>query len=266
MAALHWQSADGRIVLWQGDCREVMAGLADKSVDHVITDPPYSEHVHAKGRKGASLTVNKSNQRKVLATERDLGFASLTPEMLATCAEHFARLTQRWSLVFSDVESCHLWRAAMAEEGLEYVRTAFWHKQGGAPQFTGDRPAVACETITLCHPSGRKAWNGRGKLGIYTVPIVVPRVGPRHPEAEERIHTTQKPVKLMRQLVADFTATDDLILDPFAGSGTTLVAALEQGRRAIGVELDAKNADAAAARLATMARQGLLFDTAAGAR
>lgn len=117
MAAVHWQSADGRIVLWQGDCREVMAGLADKSIDHVITDPPYSEHVHAKGRKGASLTVNKGNQRKILATERDLGFASLTPEMLATCAEHFARLARRWSLVFSDVESCHLWRAAMVETG-----------------------------------------------------------------------------------------------------------------------------------------------------
>lgn len=46
----YWQSRDGRIVLYLGDCREVMATLADKSVDHVITDPPYSEHTHAKNR------------------------------------------------------------------------------------------------------------------------------------------------------------------------------------------------------------------------
>lgn len=264
MATLHWQSDDARIVLWQGDCREVMAGLADKSIDHVITDPPYSEHVHGKHRIGHRRSPGDREDRSAdgVSRTKELGFDALSPELRQACAAHFARLAQRWSLAFSDLESCHLWRGDLVGAGLDYVRTVLWHKLGCTPQFTGDRPAVAHETITVCHPKGRKRWNGGGKHGMYAVPIVLQRSG----QDEERLHTTQKPLRLIRQLVADFTDPGDVILDPFAGSGTTLVAAMEQGRRAIGVELNTKNADAAAARLATMARQGLLFDTAAGAR
>lgn len=264
MSRVAYQSADGRIVLWHGDCRKVMAALADRSVDHVITDPPYSEHVHAKGRKGTRRT-SSGWKGGPIDVPRDLGFGALTPELRAAVSDHLGRLVRRWSLVFSDVESCHLWRADLVSVGLEYVRTAFWHKVGGALQFTGDRPAVACEAITLCHPSGRKAWNGGGKAGLYSVPIVLHRAGSVQ-DGEERIHTTQKPVKLMRQIVADFTDPDDLILDPFAGSGATLVAAQELGRQAIGVELDEANCAAAVERLERIERQGDLFARNAHAR
>ena len=63
---------------------------------------------------------------------------AMTLEAIAT---QYGRLTKRWALVFSDTESAHLWREAMERAGLQYVRTCFWHKLAGAPQFTGDRPA-----------------------------------------------------------------------------------------------------------------------------
>lgn len=228
------------ITIYHGDCLDVLPTLGP--VDHVITDPPYSAHVHGK-------SMRSSSGWKTWAPEsRDLGFDSLTPDLMRAIGQWCGRLVPRWTAVFSDTESAHLWRDALcAEEALEYVRTAFWHKVGGAPQFTGDRPAVACEAITLCHPSGKKRWNGGGKQGIYSVPIVLNRGASA---TEFRCHTTQKPEELMSQLVTDFTDEGELILDPFMGSGTTLVAAKRLGRRAIGIEREEKYCEIAAKRLA----------------
>lgn len=63
-------------------------------------------------------------------------------------------------------------------------------------------------------------------------------------------HPTEKPVALMRQLIESSSCLGELVLDPFAGSGSTLVAAVLEGRRAIGIELDTAYADLAARRLA----------------
>ena len=69
------------------------------------------------------------------------------------------------------------------------------------------------------------------------------------PEGQED-HPTQKPEALMRQFIAHTTNPGDLILDPFMGSGTTLRAAKDLGRRAIGIELEEKYCEIAVKRLA----------------
>lgn len=222
-------------IIHAGDCLDPVSGLAilpDGSIDVVLTDPPYSEHVHAKGRRGGKGRAGRGGGAAIML-ERPLGFGHLSPEVMRACAFHFARLARRWVAVFSDTESAHLWKEALEEAGLEYVRTSFWHKLGGAPQFTGDRPAVACEAITLCHPAGRKRWNGGGKQGLYSTPIAG-----AEGQRTQRFHTTQKPLGLMEALVRDFTDAGETILDPFAGSGTTGVAAKRLGRNFIGWERD----------------------------
>lgn len=70
---------------------------------------------------------------------------------------------------------------------------------------------------------------------------------------EARVHPTQKPVALIRWLIDFYSKPDDLILDPYAGSGTTLRAAMDQGRRAIGVEISEAYCEIAARRLDQMA-------------
>lgn len=248
MSAPYWSSRDGRVVLHLGDCRDVMAGLADGSVDVVITDPPYSAHVHAN-----AMSVHASAAR--FAGRRvDLGFVHIDEAVRASCAAAFARVVRRWCLVFSEVEGAHLWRRDLEDAGLDFVRTGAWIRSG-APQISGDRPGVGFEAVTIAHPKGRKRWNGGGRGAVWSHPT-------SHMSREDRIHTTQKPIKLMRELVALFSDQGELILDPFAGSATTLVAAYEQGRRCIGVELDEKNAEAAAKRLEAMTSQGALFGVA----
>ena len=82
----------------------------------------------------------------------------------------------------------------------------------------------------------------------------------------ERVHTTQKPLDLLLRLVEDFTDPGEVVLDPFAGSGTTGVACLRSGRRFIGIERDPKYAQVARDRLAAESVGLTLRDARAGQR
>lgn len=242
----------GDVALYCAKVEDVSAQFTEPGI--CIFDAPYSEHVHSKSRSGARVEALHDGRGKrskaAYSRKAEFGFASLSPELQAHLASECARLGTRWSLAFSDVESCHLWRAAFQNVGLEYVRTAAWRKLGGTPQYTGDRPAVGFEAITVAHPRGRKRWNGGGKHGVYIhTPadlgdlwyehaIVLERGGSERLGCHEaRIHETQKPKKLMLELVADFSEPAELVYDFTAGSCSTLVAAHALGRRAIGVEM-----------------------------
>lgn len=236
---------DESVTLYLGDCREVLPTLAE--VDHVITDPPYGEHVHSAARSSRMQSSNDRGGKYGVDTRRkvDLGFDHLTSGLRGFCAAEFARLSKRWVLVFSDTESSHLWREDLEGAGLDYIRTGAWIKVGSTPQFSGDRPATGFEAITIAHPKGRKRWNGGGKHAVWTHPIVLDRG-----RNGARLHTTQKPHELMQTLVGQFTEGGDVVLDPFAGSGTTLVAARMLGRKSIGIERDERYCEVIAKRLA----------------
>lgn len=236
------------VTLYHGDARDVLPGLAARGV--VISDFPYSAHVHSKatsnarpldGRGGHTPNGACNKVRKV-----DLHFDHLRARDRRFFAAQAKRLAARWVLAFSDTESDWLWRLSFQAAGLEYVRTAFWHKIASTPQFTGDRPAVAYEAITIVHPKGRKRWNGGGRGASYEFPIV------QQSEREPRVHTTQKPAALMLALVSDFSDPGELVYDFTMGSGTTGIGCLRAPggpRRFVGIEREEKWIEAAARRL-----------------
>lgn len=221
---------DGWVTLYNGTCEDILPTL--DAVDVVITDPPYSEHTH-KSVRSAKMLANDRGGRYGADTRRnvDLGFDYLDPELRVLCAEQFARLVKRWVLVFSDVESDHLWRDDLVTAGMDYVRTGAWVKVGSTPQFSGDRPATGFEAVTIAHPTGKKRWNGGGSHALWSVPIVLNRSG-----SDPRWHTTQKPLPLMEKLVVQFSEPGETVLDAFAGSGTTGVAAMRHARKSILIE------------------------------
>lgn len=242
---------DDAVTLYHGDCLVVLPLLPD--VDHAITDPPYSDHVHGKSRAGGrDLTAD--GHAASFNRAKELGFSAMTPDVMEAVANAFSRLCRRWVLVFSDAELTEAWRASLTATRLEHCRTGAWVKLNATPQFTGDRPGVGYEAITIAHQPGRKRWNGGGSQAVWTHAIEMNRGG-----ANPRLHTTQKPLPLMTELVRDFTDEGETILDPFAGSGTTLVAAKLNGRKAIGIEREEKYCAIAAKRLRET-EPGRLFD------
>ena len=224
------------VTIHHADCLDVLEEwrITGLGFDHAICDPPYSAHVHARHRTNAGTSGAEGGAAK------DLGFEHLSPETMLGVAGLLSALVRRWVLVFSDLESAHLWRAALEFSGLEHVRTGAWLKRGAMPQITGDRPGSALEAITICHRPGRKRWNGGGKGNVWEA--AVPRA------SKGRVHPTEKPLDLMRQLVLDFTDLDDVILDPFAGSGSTGRAAVSEGRIAVLIERDERWCAEAASR------------------
>ncbi len=228
---------------WQlhlGDCMDGLSALDDDSIDVTITDPPYSQHTHDKQWVGAALT--ERGAKRVKTSHKGLTFAHVTAEQAAEVAQQLARVTKRWVLIFTDLEGIALWTAATTGAGLDYVRTCVWDKVDGAPQFTGDRPAAGAEAIVVAHRPGKKRWNGGGRRNVFRFEV--------NGEKGDKPHPTTKPLPLMRELVSLFTDPGDLVLDPFAGSGTTGVACKMLGRRFVGWELDANYHAIATRRLA----------------
>lgn len=98
----------------------------------------------------------------------------------------------------------------------------------------------------------QKHWNGGGHRGVFTHNI---------PRGVERIGTTEKPLELLIELVDLFSDPEELVLDPFLGTGTTAVACIRRGRRFAGAELSRKQALDAIDRIAAE-RQGLSLSSA----
>lgn len=246
---------DSAVQLFHGDCREVLPQL--EPVDHLITDPPYSREVYVRANgnntKKGSRTPDRLYKGESMAQLAALAIGEMDDELMRIVAKFAFTGVRRWALVFSDIESTFNWRKALtvdtdfdvvlgrARTALRYARTGVWVKPNGMPQMTGDRPAVGFEPFTLAHAHGPMRWNGGGKLGVYAYPT---NTGLNRPD-----HPCPKPDGLMCELVADFTDAGDVILDPFAGSGTTLIAAKRLGRRAIGIEREERFAEVTAKRL-----------------
>lgn len=233
-----------------GDCRDVLAALPDASVAHVITDPPYSDHVHGLQRRMMRGAGGRGGRvAKGQVGYSPLGFDSLGAELREFCAAQFGRIVLRWVLAFCDVESQHLWQRDLAAHRVRHIRVGAWVKVNGQPQLSGDRPAVGFEAIEIAHGAAKCSWNGGGLPAVWAFAVATDRNG-----TGERVHTTQKPLDLMLRLVERFTDPGDLVLDPFCGSGTTGVAALRLGRRFVGVEMQEQYAQVARERLAAEAR------------
>lgn len=227
----------------------VLPMLPEKSVAHVVTDPPYEAEAHTLARRQRSAGVVD-----VLAIE----FAPIGSKERAAVAREIVRLSAGWALAFCQVEAIAAWRESFTAAGAKWVRGQAWVKPDSAPQFTGDRPAQGYECIATAWAGvGRMAWNGGGKRGVY-----IHEIGTHG--GEKNPHPTTKPLPLMLELAELFTDPDELVLDPFAGSGTTGVACLRLGRRFIGIERDTKYATVARERLQAEERGQSLREFRAG--
>lgn len=204
------------IRLLHGDCRMFESELVG---DVMITDPPYSAHVHK----------NATSQSKGRGTrKRDLGFEHLSQDLMwYTC--DLAAAVKRWSVIFTDVESVGDWIRCLDNAGAKYIRCVPWVRWS-MPQLSGDRPPQGHEMIVLAYgkSTGRKHWNGPGNLTHFAHTCL----------RGDGKHKAEKPLDLMLDLVNWFSDEGETVIDPFAGSGTTGLAAKMLGRNFIGSELD----------------------------
>ncbi len=234
----------GAATLYLGNCLEVMATL--DPVDHIIGDPPYEERLHqAKSGMRGLVRPDGSHHWK------PLDFASVD-DIRDAFVINAAPLCRGWFIVFCTAEGVARWADTINPSPMKYKRACVWIKPDSTPQMNGQGPAQGAELFVCAWAGkGHASWNAGGKRGVYTHLVNNPE---RHGE-----HPTEKPRRLMSEIVADFTKPGDVILDPFMGSGTTGVAAVMAGRRFVGIEMNERYFDIACKRIEDAQRQGDMF-------
>lgn len=222
------------------DCLEGLKLIPDKSIDLVLTDPPYEKEAHTLQRR-----IKRGGG--VMEIE-EIEFPAITEELRCNASKEIARIATKWVLIFCQIEASHLWREELEKNGLVYKRTCIWVKPDGMPQYSGDRPGMGYETIVVMHTPTASKWNGGGRHGVFTF-------NKNDNGGRKAPHPTTKPRELIRTLTSLFSNKQEVVLDPFMGSWTTARACKDLGRNFLGFEISEKYCKIGEERL----RQELLF-------
>lgn len=226
---------DDTVTLYHGDALAVLADMGDQSIDAVITDPPFDARTHSMARSNRTDMVGQ----RALSGSSSVRFESIDHDgQLALFAE-LGRVSRSWVVSNAATDTAFRFQVEQPPPGLRLLLVGAWVKTNPMPIISADRPAMGWEPIVYLHRDDVKpTWNGGGRAGNYVMPT-----------SQGSGHPTQKPLDMVRDFVQRFTDPGDLILDPFAGTGTTLRAAVDEGRRAIGVEADERWCESIATRL-----------------
>lgn len=246
-----FSASDENWTIHCGNNREMYDSIGP--VQAVITDPPYGAEVHHKDKVGRTATGE--------VDAVPVPFAALTDEDMSSLAEYLERDCKGWALVFCQHEQVSQWRVELEckESGLvTYAVPMVWIKPDAKPNFRGHGPGVGHETImSYWCGGGKRRWNGGGQCGVF-YHNRTRREGDKHP--------TEKPVALMKELIRLFTNPGDVVFDPFMGAGSTGVAAIELGRKFIGVDQNETYFFEAKTRLEDATRPTLLGTSTADAK
>jgi site-specific DNA-methyltransferase (adenine-specific) len=198
------------------DCLEFMKQMPDKSVDCVITDPPYGIGAYSTGTMGRGVLAKQSTFEPT-NWDNSIPSQDVFDEMMRVSKNQII-FGGNYFIEYLTNSSCWI----------------VWDKDNGSNDFAD------CELAwTSFKTAVRKfKWKWQGMLQENMK------------NKDYRWHPTQKPEALMRWVISNYTNENDLILDPFLGSGTTAVAAKLLNRRYIGIEIEKRYCEIAEKRLA----------------
>lgn len=209
--------------------------LADVECDTVITDPPYSERTHAAQRSAPKDPVAAAHGFAALE------YCSWSESDVREFVAHWSPRARGWFVVFSDHTLARVYEDALEQAGRYVFAPLPQVTMNRSVRLAGDGPSTWTCWITVARPRSREFASWGALPGAY-----VDDVGSRIP-GEVR---GAKQLHIMRALVRDYSRPGDLICDPCAGGGTTMLAAAIEGRRAIGAECDPKTHELARRRIA----------------
>jgi DNA modification methylase len=200
-----------------GDCIEKMHKMPANSIDFILTDPPYL--VNYRDRDGRTI-------------QNDVNADWLKPAM----REAYRVLKMnRVAVMFYSWNRVDKFFDAWKDAGFQPVGHIVFRKTYSS----------SSRFLSYQHEQAYLLAKGRPPLPKRAIADVMDM-----PYSGNKLHPTQKPIEPLAQLIRSFTLPGELVLDPFAGSGSTCAAAMLTGRKYVGIELDAEYLKQASARLA----------------
>jgi DNA modification methylase len=228
--------------IYQGDCIELLKKVPDNSVDLIFADPPYNLQLNGE--------LYRPNQTKVDAVndawdkfESKEEYDKFTTLWLTECHRVLKKSGSIW--VIGTYHNIFRVGKIMQDVNFWMLNDIVWVKTNPMPNFKGTRFNNAHETLIWAtksknsnytfHYHSMKTMNDDVQMrSDWLIPICqgVERIKVNGQKA----HSTQKPIELLYRIIISTSSENDIVLDPFSGTGTTSVAAKRLGRRYIGFE------------------------------
>ena len=235
------------VELHLGDCLEVMRSMPDKSVDAVITDPPYNI-----SKDNNFHTMNSAKRQGVdfgdWDKEFDL-FSWIEPytKLLDANGSIIIFCSFRYiSHIVDELERCNM----VVKDVIKWIKT------NPMPRNTNRRYVQDTEfAVWAVNSKAKWVFNKKNNTPYLRAQFETPTVSGK----ERTSHPTQKSLRLMEEIISIHTNPDDIIIDPFMGSGTTGVACVQTGRNFIGIEIDPTYFAIAERRIAEAQKQPRLI-------
>lgn len=215
----------------EADCVDVLRALPDGCVDAIVTDPPY----------------NAINRATSGLRSLDKGLADSSPINISFLVNEFWRIGRESFYVWCSDEQYTEWTMEFKQRGAT-TRICAWHKTNPSP-MNGDKLWLSALELCVFARKPKATFNLHCAHPVWDEPT----------EQGDIDHPTPKPVSLMRRQLLASMPEGGVVLDPFCGSGSTGVAAVDSGYRFVGVEAHPKYAAIARRRIADAAAQGNLF-------
>lgn len=215
-----------RYALYNGDCLMAMKNMADKSIDLIITDPPYkvTKRGIGKNTNTGGLVRSELGIKGKIFKHNDIKPKDFIPELYRVLKEgsHCYIMTNHVNLqeMLNTATEC----------GFHFIKCLIWDKGN---KIMGQCYMSQFEYILFLRKGKHKKINNCGTSDIISVPNKKQK-----DKNGKNLHDTEKPVALMQVLIENSSNENDVVYDPFMGIGATGVAALNTGRRFIGIELD----------------------------
>ncbi len=202
------------------DCLEGMEKLPDKFVDLVLADPPY----------GISRKLNTEGKRLGRTAKLNFNFGNwdIFNDKWFKLA---VKKTKGWIITFCAKKDIGYYWNILEKEKFVAIDSVVWQKPDPLPLNSKSRFVNAWESLVVGKRPG-SYWGSSYEHNILK--CQAPK------KSGDRVHPTQKPLDLVKKLIMLTTKKNDIVLDPFLGSGTTALAAKDLGRYYIGFEISKK--------------------------
>lgn len=209
----------------KGNSVELLKELESNSIDLLVTDPPYKVATGGVPRDNNNVTLNKNRPKGILTEHSQL--IKIIPKFNEWIPECYRVLKNETHAYFM-INSSNLIELANEVEkvGFKIHNILVWRKNNCTPsQFYMKN----CEYVIFCRKGKAKYINNMGDSKI---------IHDFNNIIGNKVHPTEKPVELMKYYIENSSKENDIVLDPFMGSGSTGVACLESNRKFVGFEID----------------------------